>query len=257
MARLKNRIGEININNQGLKMRIIRYGGSQDIDIEFEDDYIAYNKRYDVFKNGQINSPYFKSVCGVGYFGDGIYKSKINRKDTIEYKHWSNMIHRCYDKTIQEKQPYYKGCTVCEEWHNFQNFAKWFNDNYYQINHEAMCLDKDILHKGNKIYSPNTCCFVNNRINVLFTKNTIKRGNYPIGVSYHKEKKRFEAKCSIFFEGRKINKFLGGFNDPIVAFNAYKQFKELYIKQVADEYKEVIPIELYEAMYRYKVEITD
>ena len=41
------------------------------------------------------------------------------------------------------------------------------------------------------------------------------------------------------------------------AFKSYKTFKEKYIKQVADEYKDKIPKKLYDAMYRYEVEITD
>ena len=47
------------------------------------------------------------------------------------------------------------------------------------------------------------------------------------------------------------------FNTPQEAFQAYKKFKENYIKQVADEYKEYIPQKLYEAMYNYEVEIGD
>ena len=50
---------------------------------------------------------------------------------------------------------------------------------------------------------------------------------------------------------------IGTFNTPEEAFYAYKQFKENYIKEVADEYKDRIPQMLYEAMYRYEVEITD
>lgn len=49
-------------------------------------------------------------------------------------------------------------------------------------------------------------------------------------------------------------------NDIVVEFkDGYKnkEFKENYIKEVANEYKDKIPQKLYEAMYRYKVEIDD
>lgn len=76
------------------------------------------------------------------------------------------MLRRCYDKQFQERQPTYKGCIVCEEWYNFQNFAKWFDENYYEIEGEKIALDKDLLKLNNKIYSPSTCCFLPQRINV-------------------------------------------------------------------------------------------
>ena len=40
-------------------------------------------------------------------------------------------------------------------------------------------------------------------------------------------------------------------------FKQYKIMKETYIKQIADEYKELIPNILYNALYKYEVEITD
>ena len=54
---MKNRVGETNINNQGLKMTIIEYKGAKNIDIQFEDGVIVYNKSYDKFKIGRIKHP--------------------------------------------------------------------------------------------------------------------------------------------------------------------------------------------------------
>lgn len=121
-----------------------------------------------------------------------------------------------------------------------------------------MCLDKDILIKNNKIYSPNTCIFVPQRINNLFTKTNKNRGNLPIGVSYYLNYNQYTATCSIIKENeRKGHKTLGYFNTIEEAFNAYKNFKEKYIKQIANEYKDYIPIKLYNALLNYQVEITD
>ena len=80
------------------------------------------------------------------------------------------MLKRCYDPKYQEKEPTYKGCTVENHLLNFQHMCKWLEENYYEIPGETMCLDKDILCKGNKIYSRNTCIFVPERINLLFVK---------------------------------------------------------------------------------------
>ena len=167
------------------------------------------------------------------------------------------MLKRCYSDECQKKHPTYKDCTVCEEWHNYSDFKEWFDNNYYEIEGERMALDKDILVKGNKIYSPNTCVFVPQNINTLFIKSNKIRGKYPIGVTFNKDKNKYQAQCNTLINGKNMKKALRLYNTIEEAFNAYKQFKEANIKQIADYYKENIPDKLYEAMYNYKVEITD
>lgn len=233
-------------------MTIIEYKNANDMIIKFENGYMV-KCAYKEFSKGVVKFPYDKTIYDIGYVGEGKYKISEGRKLTIQYKYWNSMIHRCYVEKYQKKKPTYKECEVCEEWHNFQNFAKWFDENYYKIGEDVMQLDKDILQKGNKIYSPETCVFVPNRINTLFTKRQNDRGHYPIGVTYRPKINKFESRCNCM--DKRIN--LGVFKTPEEAFSAYKQFKEKYIKDVAEEYKDNIPQKLYEAMYRYKVEITD
>ena len=50
---------------------------------------------------------------------------------------------------------------------------------------------------------------------------------------------------------------IGLYDNEYEAFLSYKRFKEKYIKQIANEYKDIIPQKLYDAMYRYEVEIND
>ncbi len=247
-----DRTGEINYNNFGSKMIICRYNGVRDIDVYFtEYNWVAKNKRYDHFKEGKIKCPYERRTYGKGYMGVGKYNSRENGKKTKCYDTWSQMMRRCYDNKYKERNPTYKDCTVSEEWYNFQTFAKWYSDNYYTVGDELMSLDKDILVKGNKIYSPETCMIVPQTINTLFIKCDKSRGQYPLGVFI--KGSRYEATSNI--NGKSIH--LGYHDTPQEAFQAYKKFKENYIKQVADEYKEYIPQKLYEAMYNYKVEIGD
>lgn len=52
-----DRVGEVNINNQGLKMTIIEYINSKDISVQFEDGIIVKHKRYELFKDGKIKHP--------------------------------------------------------------------------------------------------------------------------------------------------------------------------------------------------------
>ena len=202
-----------------------------------------------------MKSPYDITVQGVGYLGEGKYKSREHGIQTKCYLVWSSMLKRCYNKKRQEKYPTYKGCKVCDEWLNFQNFAEWFYKNYYEIPGEQMHLDKDILIKGNKIYSPETCVFVPERINSLFTKTNKNRGKEPIGVFHREKDNKYEVYCCK--SDGKGSKYLGRFNDREYAFQIYKQFKETIIKQVADKYKEYIPKNVYDAMHEYEVQITD
>jgi len=186
-------------------------------------------------------------VNGVGSFGIGIYKSEVNNEATKEYDTWSKMLQRCYNEKYREKYPTYKDCTVIKKWLNFQIFAKWFEENYV----EGWQLDKDILLKGNKIYSPETCCFVPSEVNNLLLKSGKIRGEYPIGVSKRNKNFISQLKCG----GKKVH--LGMFSTPEEAFQAYKKAKEFYIKQIAEKYKIQITRECYEALINYKIEITD
>ncbi len=251
-----DRLGEIRVSNEGYKMKIIKYNNRDNIIIEFQDKYKAkIYTSYKAFKNGNIKNPFHPSVYNIGYIGQGKYKSKENRKETKAYKIWKSMLQRCYDPYFLNKEPTYIDCYVCREWHNFQNFAEWFYKNYYEIDDQRTHLDKDILIKGNKIYSPKTCIFVPQRINSLFLKKQNHRGGYPIGVSPNKRDDCLRVDCRTLEK----QEFLGYFpkNKPFQAFTYYKNFKEIYIKQVADEYKDMIPKKLYDALCRYEVEIND
>ena len=165
---------------------------------------------------------------------------------------WNRILARCYNPKILKKKHTYLDVSVCDEWHYFSNFLKWYREK--EKWHKAgWHLDKDILVKGNKVYSPDTCCFVPHEINIIFTNSKCKRGENPIGVSFIKSKNKFMATVAI--NGK--NKTLGHFNNKIDAFYAYKSEKEKRIKEVADKYKEELEPRVYEALYNYQVEITD
>lgn len=193
------------------------------------------------------------------YYGKGILNKgeyTIYDQDgrlTKCFHAWQDLLRRCYDNKYKEKYPTYKNVTVSDEWYNYQNFAKWFDENYYEINNEQMCLDKDILHKGNKVYCPENCVFVPQKINKLFETRKYDRGEYPIGVNWNKKANKYFVQCKTF----KKNRYVGYYNTVEEAFKAYKTTKETHIKEVADMYKDFIPYILYKAMYDYKVEIHD
>lgn len=245
-----HKIGEVNKNNLGSVMKIVEYIDAHNVIVEFQDEHKSrVHTNYDNFLRGSVRNPYFKNICGVACVGKA--KTKINGIDTKAYSVWNSMIHRCYDEKYLKNKPTYVDKFVCDEWLCFETFEKWFNLNYYEIENENMQLDKDILIKNNKIYSPNTCVFVPSCINILFAKS--RKDDKILGV----QKANSGRYVSLHGDGHGGNVYLGTFDTETEAFNAYKTAKEDYIKEVANEYKNKIPQKLYDAMVNYKVEIGD
>lgn len=251
----KERLGEENYNTYGTLMKIIEYNSSQSIIVEFQDEYKTKVKcKYCQFKNGTLASPYNKTVYNVGYIGEGDYNHKNN---PIIWGFWHDLIARNYDPYFINKHLTYKDCFVENDLLCFQNFAHWFNENYYECDNEQMCIDKDILKKGNKIYSKETMIFVPQSINKLFIKQENKRGDLPIGVTWDENCRKFRASIRVKYKDEKNKQLTKRFNTVIEAFKWYKEQKEREIQRRADEYKNMIPQKLYEAMYNYKVEWED
>ena len=258
MKKKIDKVGETNINKFGSKMIIKEYRGCMDMDVYFpEYNWTFKHATYQSFKKGNIRCPYERRYFGVGYLGEGKYTVKENGKLKKEYVIWHSMLERCYDPKYQEKYTTYKGCRVEEYLLNFQHMREWIKDNYYEVPGERMCLDKDILCKGNKIYSRGTCIFVPERINLLFIKSNKRRGENPIGV-IELPSGNYRVFCSNGY-GKQIG--LGTYKTKEEAFQVYKQYKEKVIKKVIDSYEGKIPEPYYSrlktAMYNYEVEIDD
>lgn len=257
MKNIKNRIGERKVMNCGEECEIVEYVNNSNIIVRFLNTGEIIKSAYKEFRIGTIKSRFASSIYGIGIIG--LETTKENGNLLKQYQIWHEMLRRCYNEKYQQKHPTYKECKICDEWKYYKNFKKWYDENYYEIDNETMCLDKDILNKGNKIYSPETCVFVPQSINKLFIKNDKNRGDLPIGVSWNEKNNKYRADCKVFnIKNKKNNqKYLGLYNTPEEAFNAYKKTKEENIKLVADYYKDRIPNKLYEAMYKYEVEIAD
>lgn len=247
----KDRTGERYLSNENCWMTIIEYFSTFNCTIQFDDGTILKNRQFGDIKRGNVKNPYHPFVYGKGYIGIGSHIPPFKGEYVKIYKTWNHMLERCYSIKWLENNPAYKRCSSDKEWHNFQNFADWAKQNFNSEIMKGWALDKDILVKGNKIYSPKTCCFVPQEINSLLTSCKSVRGKYPIGVT--KKLKRYEARVNK--RGDRIS--LGYFDTPEEAFEAYKIGKELYIKEVADKWRGQITEECYQAMYKYEVEITD
>lgn len=255
------RIGETRKNNQGSYMKIINYKNANDVDIEFLDNfhYVIHGVRYRTFDAGNIKNPYYPSVFGVGMIG-AKYPSAQNNKQTKEYKAWKSVLKRCFDTKTKEMQPTYKNVTCCDEWLLYENFYEWLHsqENFDKwLNGEKWAIDKDILVKGNKVYSLETCCLVPSNVNSLFLKNDADRGILPIGVCKDIKSGLYISSCRNPITRK--SEWLGKYDTPLKSFNVYKFRKESIIKQVAEiEYrKNNITQQCYNAMMDYEVTIND
>lgn len=229
--------------------RVVNYVDSQNVIVEFIETKFTVTVKAKHITDGQIKDLFHPVVYGNGFLGSGKHLRICNGKISTKYKCWTSMLQRCYDDKYLKIRPTYKGCSVCDSWLNYQNFGDWF-DKYFV---EGWQLDKDILFKGNKLYSPLTCCFVLSEINNLFTKTDKLRGCLPIGVCFDKQKKNY--KSSIKINGK--DKRLGNYDTIGMAFNAYKTAKEDNIKRLANKYINELQPNTYISLISYDVNSKD
>lgn len=123
-----------------------------------------------VIKNGEVKS------CGC-------LRSELSAQRKIThglyghpiYKLWYLVKYRCYDKHDSGYKNYgAKGVTMCEEWkNNFISFYNWCILNGWQ---KGLQLDKDKLspYKTGKMYSPELCCFLTSKQNMMHRSNSVE-----------------------------------------------------------------------------------
>lgn len=191
-----------------------------------------------------------KLSYGVGYNSGGEYKSTVNNKVTKAHIAWLSMMRRCYDSNFHKDNHTYKDCVACPDWNDFQLFARWFyNHPYSNLGYD---LDKDLLVVGNKLYSPETCCFVPHELNQLLVDSGKIRGKYPIGVSWQKQISKYRAYVTI----ENKQKHLGTFHCPNEAHQAYVVAKEAHVKVKANQWRDRIAPEVFDALMAWTVAST-
>lgn len=188
-----------------------------------------------------------KLVSGEGHYEKGIYNSQ-----TREYSTWASMLNRCYSSKVHNRDITYQGCTVSENFKNFQLFAEWCNKQI-GFGNDGWVLDKDILFKDNKIYSETSGVFVPQQINTLIIQRNCMRGDLPIGVTYYSPCCKYVASIHKYSK----HHHLGYYSTPEEAFYAYKKEKELHIKLISNIWKEKIDPRVYNSLQNWVVSIDD
>ena len=220
---------------------VIDYTTNRNVKVAFLSPHFVTKCNLEDLKKGKVSNPLCPTLYGKGFIGIGEYSSR----NKGAYDLWLGMFKRVYDLNYHKRQPTYSEVMMCKEWHNFQNFAKWcYSQEFFNArdeNGKAYQLDKDILVKGSKIYSPETCCFVPSCINKLIQTDRSNKGEYPTGVCLHKKSGKFLSYLNRFG----VHTHLGYFLTSEDASKAYVQEKEIYVKDVAEKWKGRIDDKVY------------
>ena len=248
----KDCVGKVCKSKSSGDFKIVKYNDAYNVDVQFLKTGFEAVVELGNIRNGGVKDPYSPSVYGVGILGTK-YPSKVNGVLTKEYVLWKGMLKRCYSDAYKKRYPTYEGCRVSENFKSYEYFYEWCHKQI-GFGNEGWQLDKDLLVKGNKVYSEDTCVFIPQEVNSLLVKNTASRGEHLMGVSWSTPNKAFKARVC---KNKGKSEHLGYFKTEIEAFNTYKQAKEAFVKEQANKWKGQIDTRAYQALMNYKVEITD
>ena len=248
----KDCVGKVCKSKSSGDFKIVKYNNARGVEVQFLKTRFEMTVELGSIRKGEVKDPYAPSVYGVGITGTK-YLTTINGVNTKEYKLWTGMLERCYNDAYKKQRPTYEGCEVSDNFKSYEYFYEWCHSQI-GFGNEGWHLDKDLLTKGNKVYSEDSCIFIPNEINLLLTRREALRGKHLIGVYWCNTKKAFVAQVNKN-KGKREN--LGSFNTELEAFNVYKKAKESFVKEQAEKWKDQIDIRAYKALMNYQVEITD
>lgn len=241
-------VGDVYKSNRFGYFKVLEYINHKEVFIKFLNTGYVVKVTASNIRKGLVKDKLMPFVVGKGFCS--IPTTSDKGVVLKEYRIWISMLTRCYDEKYLSKYPTYKDCTVSDTFKDFRLFREWFKS---QVFIDGYVLDKDLLIKGNKVYSEETCCFVPEVVNLLILNNKSSRGDYPVGVTKVGEN-RFRVRLN---KGVGFVKHLGYFYTPEEAFQAYKEAKEAHIKVVAERWKDQIDHRVYNALINWSVSIDD
>ena len=248
----KNCLGKVLKTKFNGDLKVIGVVNNKLIEVEFLDTGYKTNTDIGNLRRGVIKDKLIPSIFNYGIVGEK-YKSRINGVLLKEYRYWHSMIERCYSNKLHDGiNKVYKDCTTSDNFKHYGYFYEWCHEQV-GFGAEGFELDKDLLIKGNKVYSEDTCVFLPKEINTVLTKSTATRGVSLIGATFNKRLGKYVSQINLC----NSKKHLGVFDSEIEAFNSYKKAKECHIKELANKWKGKIDDRAYEALMNYTVEITD
>lgn len=222
--------------------KVISYKSAACVTVQFLDTGYTTVTDTSTINKGAVKDKFMPSVVGVGIVGDTVVEK--TGVGAAAYQTWRAMLHRCYSNKVHERQPTYEGCTVAEDFKFFPTFKKWFEQQPFWEDFE---LDKDLLHKGNTVYSPETCCLLPKEINLMLC--SVAQFGCCTIISYLKRSKSYEL---VWASGKKsvkrtLHKTYGE------AFEEYKLRKEAQLRSLATAWKDQLSVGAYNALMSYTV----
>ena len=248
----KDCVGKVCKSKSSGDFKILKYNDKKNVEIQFLKTGFEAVVQLGNIKSGNVKDPRSPSVRGVGIVGTK-YPITINGVKTKEYAFWHSMLTRCYNDTYKKQRPTYEVCKVSDKFKSYEYFYEWCNEQVGFCNQDWQ-LDKDLLVKGNKVYSEDSCVFIPREINQILVKSTASRGEHLIGVCWSETANAFKAQVN---KNKGGSEHLGYFKTEIEAFNTYKDAKESFVKEQAEKWKGKIDPRAYKALMNYQVEITD
>lgn len=236
--------GDIFTTTYGGTVVVVKYISSLNVIVRHEDEnWHLMRTSAQQLRQGCVKNPYAPKLSGVGYVGVGKHQPYPNGVKSKAYAVWCHMLARCYDEKEQMKAPHYIGCSVDRRWHNYQEFAEWYYSNKYYS--DSYFLDKDLIKKGNKVYSPELCALVPRELNNLFAGTD--RSKDWVGVYYRSDIGRYSVEVGD--EG--VCKKLGFFDCRDEARKAYLDEKALIVGKAAKKWSGKVDPRVIESLYRW------
>ena len=248
----KDCVGKVCKSSNSGDFKVLKYNDAKEVEVRFVNTGYETVTQLGNIRNGKVKDSYSPSVYDVGISG-AKYPISEGGVETKEYALWKSMLRRCYSDNFKKKRQTYIDCKCSENFNNYEYFYEWCQ-NQIGFNNKDWHLDKNLLIKGNKVYSEDSCIFIPQDINLLLTKCTASRGKHLIGVHWHKTRKAFRATVN---KNKGKQEQLGLFKTELEAFNAYKQAKEAFVKEQANKWKGKVDDRAYEALMSYEVNIDD
>ncbi len=142
--------------------------------------------------------------------------TKHGYSKTKSHSIWRNMMSRCYNKKNKSYKNYgARGIIVCNEWHDFLIYKKWFE----KTNIKGLTMDRT-NNDGN--YEPNNIKW-KNMSHQAHNNRELNSRNTSGYRGVFKVKKGFISRIKV----KGINYYLGTFKTKEKASEAYKRKKEL------------------------------
>lgn len=199
-------------------VEVITYKDCDNIEVRFESNGHTKWVSGGNLRKGEVKNEYHPSIYGVGYFGVGDFNCDGIGGYNGAYSVWKGILCRCYAPQTEKMREIYHGCSVAEEWHNFQNFAKWYVG---RGTGKRLAVDKDLLYLGNREYSPDKCVLIPQWLNNFTLTSAKNRGSSLVGSSFIKRLGKYRAYCLL--DRKQV--YLGLFDTELEAHNAWKSFK--------------------------------